>query len=160
MKSITVRPMVKASVRVLRQNGTATKPQEMEHVVSGHKPIKDSGKRQEFQTGSRRDTRDGKGRYDLLPMRAIHRLAKHFEGGASKYGDRNWEKGQPISRYLDSAMRHACKYLQGQRDEDHLIAAAWNIMCAADTEERISEGLLPKELNDVPQEPSNQPAGS
>ena len=81
---------------------------EQEHVVQGHRPIKDSGVRQDFETGSRRDTRDGKGRYDLLPMRAIQRLARHFEGGAKKYGDRNWEKGQPISRYLDSALRHAC----------------------------------------------------
>lgn len=60
--------------------------------------VKDSGKRQEFQTGSIRDTREGKGRYDLLPPHAIFRLAKHFENGAKKYGDRNWEKGQPLSR--------------------------------------------------------------
>ncbi|HUS51203.1 MAG TPA: dATP/dGTP diphosphohydrolase domain-containing protein, partial [Candidatus Paceibacterota bacterium] len=70
------------------------------------KEVKDSGKRQDFDTGSRRDTRDGKGRYDLLPVRAIKRLAKHYENGAKKYGDRNWEKGQPLSRYLDSALRH------------------------------------------------------
>lgn len=127
-----------------------------EHTVAGHKPIKDSGKRQEFSTGSRRDIQDGKGRFDLLPMRALKRLARHFEAGAKKYGDRNWEKGQPISRYLDSALRHTCNHLQGQRDEDHLIAAAWNLMCAADTEERIASGLLPKELNDVPtDEPNN-----
>ena len=125
--------------------------QEQEHVVTGHKPIKDSGKRQEFTTGSRRDTRDGKGRFDLLPMRALKRLARHFEAGALKYGDRNWEKGQPISRYVDSAFRHLAAYTQGERDEDHLIAAAWNIMCAADTEERVAVKLLPKELNDVPQ---------
>lgn len=127
----------------------------VEHVIPNHKPIKDSGQRQEFDTGSRRDTRAGKGRFDLLPMRALTRLARHFEGGASKYGDRNWEKGQPISRYLDSAIRHACKYVQGERDEDHLIAAAWNLMCAADTEERISAGLLPPDLNDVPNNEKN-----
>jgi hypothetical protein len=121
------------------------------HVVEGHKPIKDSGTREQFDTGSRRDTREGKGRFDLLPMRAITRLARHFEAGAKKYGERNWEKGQPISRYLDSAIRHSCKHLQGERDEDHLIAAAWNLMCAADTEERIKAGLLPKELNDIPE---------
>jgi hypothetical protein len=123
---------------------------DFQHVVPNHKPIKDSGKHQSFDTGSKRDSRDGKGRFDLLPMRALQRLARHFEGGAKKYGDRNWEKGQPISRYMDSAIRHACKYIQGERDEDHLIAAAWNIMCAADTEERIAAGLLPKELNDMP----------
>jgi hypothetical protein len=112
--------------------------------------IKDSGIREEFTTGSRRDTRDGKGRYDLLPTRALKRLARHFEGGSKKYGDRNWEKGQAISRYLDSGIRHAFNYLEGQRDEDHLIAAAWNLLCAADTEERIKAGLLPDHLDDTP----------
>lgn len=112
--------------------------------------IKDSGKRQDFDTGSKRDTRDGKGRFDLLPSRAITRLARHFEGGAVKYGDRNWEKGQPLSRYWDSAVRHAFKYIEGHRDEDHLIAGAWNLMCLADTEQRIVEGLLPSSLNDIP----------
>jgi hypothetical protein len=122
--------------------------------IPNSKPIKDSGVRESFDTGSRRDTRDGKGRFDLLPTRALQRLARHFEGGSKKYGDRNWEKGQPISRYLDSGLRHAFKYLQGERDEDHLIAAVWNLLCAADTEERIKVGLLSKELNDVPELPT------
>jgi len=60
---------------------------------------------------------------------------------------------------LDSGLRHACKYLQGERDEDHLIAAAWNLMCAADTEERIAAGLLPKELNDVPNDAGKTAGG-
>ncbi len=111
--------------------------------------IKDSGKRERFATGSRRDTREGKGRYDLLPCRAMRRLARHFEAGARKYGDRNWEKGQPLSRYMDSALRHAFAYLEGKRDEDHLIAAAWNLLCLADTEERIDELRLPERLNDL-----------
>jgi len=114
------------------------------------KEVKDSGKRQDFDTGSRRDTREGKGRYDLLPVRAIRRLAKHYENGAKKYGDRNWEKGQPLSRYLDSALRHLFKALEGQIDEDHLTAAVWNILAIVETQERIEEGILPKELDDLP----------
>lgn len=112
--------------------------------------IKDSGQHQPFNTGSVRDSRVGKGRYDLLPTRALHRLTKHFEGGSNKYGDRNWEKGQPLSRYMDSGLRHAFKYLQGERDEDHLIAAVWNFLCLADTEERIQAGLLSSDLDDIP----------
>lgn len=113
--------------------------------------IKDSGQREEFPTGSRRDTREGKGRFDLLPCRAMRRLAIHFAAGAAKYESRNWEKGQPLSRYMDSALRHAFAHLEGQRDEDHLIAAAWNLLCLADTQERINEGLLPDELDDMPE---------
>lgn len=112
--------------------------------------LKDSGKREEFATGSRRDTRDGKGRFDLLPARALRRLAVHFERGGRKYGDRNWERGQPVSRYMDSGLRHAFEFLAGKTDEDHLIAAAWNLLCACDTQERVKEGLLPQELGDLP----------
>lgn len=121
-----------------------------EHVVDGHKPIKDSGKRQEFGTGSRRDTREGKGRFDLIPPSVLLALARHLEDGSAKYGDRNWEKGQPISRYFDSALRHMCKYWAGYVDEPHLHAAFWNIMAIIETEEQVMNGELPKELDDHP----------
>lgn len=111
--------------------------------------VKDSGKRQEFETGSKRDTRDGKGRYDLIPAYALSRLARHYENGAVKYGDRNWEKGQPLARYLDSMIRHAFRFLGGSRDEDHLAAVAWNALAFIETEERIKKGILPEELDDV-----------
>ena len=111
--------------------------------------VKDSGKRQEFETGSKRDIRDGKGRFDLIPPYALKRLAKHYENGAKKYGDRNWEKGQPLARYLDSAIRHVYAFLGGSREEDHLAAIAWNALAYIETEYRIQKGILPKELDDI-----------
>jgi len=118
---------------------------------SGSKPmIKDSGKRQEFSTGAVRDITEGKGRFDLLPPKVIARLARHFEGGAKKYGKNNWCKGMPLSRYFDSAMRHAFQYLNGQTDEDHLIATIWNFCCLYETKDLIDEGKLPKDLDDLP----------
>lgn len=111
--------------------------------------VKDSGKRQKFATGSNRDTREGKGRYDLLPAYAIWRLARHYENGATKYGDRNWEKGQPLSRYLDSMTRHAFKFLGGSREEDHLAAVAWNALAYIETEHRIEQGILSPDLDDM-----------
>ncbi len=110
--------------------------------------IKDSGRRQEFNTGSRRDTRDGKGRFDLLMPNAIFLIARQLEEGAKKYGDRNWEKGQPVSRYLDSALRHLFKYMAGHKDERHDVAAAWNLLAMIETIHKIEEGTLPKELDD------------
>ena len=107
-------------------------------------PIKDSGNRREFGTGAVRDMQEGKGRCDLLPAVAILRLARHFENGCKKYGDRNWEKGIPIHSFIDSAIRHLMKYLDGQTDEDHLCAAAWNCICAMWTEEKHPE------LQDIP----------
>lgn len=66
-------------------------------------------------------------------------VAKHFENGALKYGEHNWQKGIPISRYIDSALRHLMKDLAGETDEDHAAAFVWNCMCAAWTMEHLPE---------------------
>jgi hypothetical protein len=80
----------------------------------------------------------------------MERDARHLEFGAKKYGDRNWEKGQPLSRYYDSAIRHMNKFMMGHRDEDHLAAARWNIGALMHTQEMIRIGRLPVELDDLP----------
>jgi hypothetical protein len=98
--------------------------------------IKDSGKREEFASGMVRDTREGKGRYDLLPVRAIRRDAIQLERGALKYSDRNWELGAPFCRYIDSALRHLCQWLEGDEGEDHLAAARFNIGAIMELQER------------------------
>lgn len=103
--------------------------------------VKDSGAREEFTTGSKRDTAIGKGRYDLLPFLALRRVAKHYENGAIKYDARNWEKGQPVGRMLDCALRHLHQAAMGLADEDHLAAAAWNILGIMEFEERIEIGM-------------------
>ena len=56
-------------------------------------------------------------------------VSKHFEEGALKYGDNNWQKGIPPECYMDSAIRHYLKHLRGDKDEDHARAFVWNIMC-------------------------------
>jgi len=106
--------------------------------------MKDSGERRTLKTGAVRDMPEGKGRCDLLPACAMLRLAKWCELGATKYGERNWEKGMPIGVMVDSGLRHLLKYLDGQMDEDHLVAAAWNIMGAMWMEEKHPE------LQDLP----------
>jgi len=111
--------------------------------------VKDSGAREDFSTGSKRDTRDGKGRFDLIPTYPLRRLARHYENGAKKYGDRNWEKGQPLSRYLDSCLRHLICVEEGLDDEDHASAVAWNIFAYIATCQWIEEGKLPAELDDL-----------
>ena len=116
----------------------------------GEAKILDSGKRQEFATGSKRDVRDGKGRYDLLMFHVMYADARHLEEGAKKYGDANWRKGQPLSRYLDSAVRHIAKFAAGERGEPHLCAARWNLGAIYETKRMISNGMLPVELDDIP----------
>lgn len=128
-----------------------TKEIEMEYAG-----VKDSGKREEMVTGSVRDTREGKGRYDLIPPYPMKRLAQHYENGAVKYGDRNWEKGQKLMRFLDSAMRHLQCVIAGENDEDHESAVIWNVMGYMDTKQRIAEGKLPESLDDRPDRPETE----
>lgn len=54
----------------------------------------------------------------------------HFEEGAKKYGEHNWQKGIPIHSFIDSAIRHLLKFRSGWDDEPHDRAFVWNIMCA------------------------------
>lgn len=99
--------------------------------------INDSGKRITYGEGkATREPSDGKGRFDLISPYALRRIAIHYENGAKKYADRNWEKGIPFSRYLDSALRHLNKFTMGMTDEDHLAAACWNIMAIMHHQER------------------------
>ena len=69
-------------------------------------------------------------KYDMDPYTALLEVAKHFEDGAIKYGDRNWERGIPVHCYIDSAVRHYLKFLRGDEDEPHNRAFMWNILCA------------------------------
>lgn len=56
-------------------------------------------------------------------------VAKHFEEGAKKYGENNWQKGLPVHCYIDSAVRHYLKWLRGDKDEPHDRAFVWNLIC-------------------------------
>ena len=101
--------------------------------------IKDSGNRTEFSTGAQRDIQHGKGRMDLLPWYGIMEVSKHCEEGAEKYGEHNVDKGIPLHSLCDSAARHLAKFIAGETDEDHLRAAAWNLLW---TSERLIPSLM------------------
>lgn len=109
---------------------------------------KDSGLREEFSTGARRDTQDGKPRYDLISVPALRRLAELMGRGAVKYGDRNWEQGMPISRFYASALRHLFEFgdPNGDRTEDHLAGVLFNVMAIMHFQE-VDD--LPDEIIDM-----------
>jgi hypothetical protein len=119
---------------------------------SGTSPlvVKDSGERRSFGNGAVRDLAIGKGRFDLLPPNALRLVAQLYEAGAIKYDARNWEKGIPLSVFMDSGIRHANYHLFGYDDERHDLAAAWNFLCLIETQYRIGEGILPATLDDLP----------
>lgn len=107
--------------------------------------IKDSGVRIPMgETGFVRDNRAGKGRMDLLPWNAILGLSRYCEAGAEKYGERNIDLGAPLHSLLDSGARHLAKAMLGRTDEDHLLAACWNLMWA------VEQRTTHPECNDMP----------
>ncbi len=67
--------------------------------------------------------------FDGVPETMILETSKHFEEGAKKYGENNWQKGLPVNCYIDSAIRHYLKYRRGDKDEPHDRAFVWNLMC-------------------------------
>ena len=81
-------------------------------------------------------------------------VAKHFEDGAKKYGENNWQKGIPVHCYIDSAVRHYLKWLRGDTDEPHDRAFVWNLMCCiweVDYRPKDEHEFLVKDFN-IPKE--------
>lgn len=112
--------------------------------------VLDSGERTTYTTGAVRDRRRGKGRFDLIPPLCERRLALVYEGGAVKYGDSNWQRGIPLSEYIDSAKRHIADFVQGNNPaEDHLMHAVFNLYGAAWTLDAIRRGVLPQSLDNL-----------
>jgi hypothetical protein len=62
-------------------------------------------------------------------------VSKHYEEGAKKYAERNWEKGIPLHCYIDSGVRHYLKHMRGDTDERHDRAFVWNMLCAVWTQQ-------------------------
>lgn len=103
-----------------------------------------------FETGAMRSG-DAEGeRYDLITPVGLRRLAETCADGASKYGDRNWEKGFPVSVLVNHALRHINLWLSGDDSEDHLAHAAWNLLGVMHFEE------LRPELIDLPSRKGEQ----
>ncbi len=93
--------------------------------------IKDSGKREHFESGMQRDTQEGKTLWHLVadgPM--LERWAVHLTGGAKKYEESNWMKAEgeaEAKRFRASAFRHFMQWYNGDTDEDHASAVYFNI---------------------------------
>lgn len=103
--------------------------------------VKDSGQRTQFDSGMVRDTTEGKIDYTLAldgPM--FKRYAEHLTKGAQKYAKRNWMQAsgrEEYERFVESFLRHAMQWLEGDRSEDHAAAMWFNINGAEYTRERM-----------------------
>lgn len=91
---------------------------------------KDSWVRKERKSWFRRDTDEGKPRYDLIPTDCLKRLAELYMRWAVKYWDNNRrlaEEKDAIDRFKASAFRHFMQRMDWERDEDHWMAIAFNV---------------------------------
>lgn len=98
---------------------------------------KDSGKRMDYDSGMRRDTAEGKPRFDLINAldqpyeeTLLYRWAQLMARGADKYGARNWEKSNSVEellRFKASAYRHFMQLMSGEDDEDHFSGCCFNL---------------------------------
>lgn len=93
--------------------------------------VKDSGKRQQFDSGMQRDTQEGKTLWHLVadgPM--LRRWAEHLTAGSHKYTPRNWmlaSGNEEYERFRASAWRHFMQLMLGDTDEDHAAALFFNV---------------------------------
>lgn len=104
----------------------------------GSYQTKDSGEHREFDGGGRRDSSEGKPRFDLLFPRTVPyqdqmltRVAELFERGARKYSGRNWEQfssPEALEHAEGSFGRHSAQYMCGEKDEDHAAAVIANVL--------------------------------
>jgi hypothetical protein len=103
--------------------------------------VKDSGKREEFDSGMVRDVAEDKTDYSLIldgPM--AERWADHLTKGAVKYEKRNWMKAAgnaELQRFRESAVRHFFQWYFGYEDEDHAAAVFFNINGAEYVQKRL-----------------------
>lgn len=90
-------------------------------------------------------------RYDLITPIGLRRLAETCGEGAVKYKPHNWVAGMPISSMLNHALAHLNAYLTGDRSEDHMAHAAWNLFGVMHFEETRPDlnDLLPPDFSRV-----------
>jgi hypothetical protein len=113
--------------------------------------VKDSGKRQQFDSGMMRDTQEGKldiWRVFVGPL--VERLAAHVTKGATKYPDikpgvPNWTLAageQELWRFKFSAARHFWQWFIGVKDEDHFAATVFNMNGHEYVKEKLEDETL------------------
>lgn len=109
---------------------------------------KDSGKRQEFASGMRRDTQEGKPNFNLLltdlpyDEQMLTRWAELMTRGAEKYGPRNWQLAnsqEELDRFRSSAFRHFIQWVSGEDDEDHAAAVFFNLNAAEYVKSKLNK---------------------
>lgn len=107
--------------------------------TEGNTKIEPSPEMMTFASGAVRSSDAANVRFDLITPVGLRRLAETYKEGSVKYGDNNWQKGFPVSDIMNHAIRHMYLWLDGDKTEDHLAHATWNLMTIMHFEERNPE---------------------
>lgn len=78
-------------------------------------------------------------RFDLIPVFPLWETARHYGVGASKYAERNWERGYKWSLSFAAMMRHAWKFWSGESYDPetgthHMAAVIFHAMAMMEYE--------------------------
>ena len=123
--------------------------------------IKESGKREHFESGMVRDAGGDKVRYNrCLEGPMFQRWAEHLHKGVKKYPDispgvANWTLAngeEELQRFKESALSHMIDWLLGKVDEDHAAGVFFNINGAEYVKEVIRGKDKRDEKTDTPGE--------
>lgn len=69
-------------------------------------------------------------RYDLLTSDAMDEFVGVLTFGATKYDDRNWEKGMKWGRVIGATLRHTFAIMRGEdRDPETGLLHSAHVMC-------------------------------
>lgn len=89
-------------------------------------------------TGGEKGEKDE--RYDLIPVEPLAEIARVFAYGATKYADRNWEKGYEWHKSYAALQRHVNAFWNGESIDPesgrhHLAHAAFHLLVLMQFEE-------------------------
>lgn len=85
-----------------------------------------------MEQGKKNDFKDGKLRWDLLPLEDLEEVVGLYTFGTAKYGENNWQKLENgESRYRAALFRHLLLHVKGETIDpesgySHLAAVIWN----------------------------------
>lgn len=95
-----------------------------------------------FKSGAVRGVEKSIVRFDLITPVGLRRLAETYGEGSIKYNDENWLKGIEAKNLMNHALTHLNQYMAGDKSEDHLAHASWNLFAIMHFEE-----LMPSMIN-------------
>lgn len=147
----TFTKQIKQVVEAAKQKSAVSKPKKK---ATGVRIIKmATGARRESGVAGAKDTKFP-AKFSLIPARGLQRIATTCGEGFLKYGQGNWLNGFKETELLDHAEAHLNEHKKGDKSEDHIAHAVWNLLVLMHIQETEEPG---SELLDlVPQKPRKE----